>query len=97
MTDTYDPLAHVPDPNDPIQVFAYRRGAEIFVEIRAKDATDGLTIPWMDALRVASQINQQVIYAVEGLLTQVQDGTIAEFERRLNDWGPHGEGTADQN
>ena len=29
----YDPLAHVPDPNDRFQVFAYTRGAEIFVEI----------------------------------------------------------------
>ena len=54
VIDTYDPLAHVPDPNDPIQVFAYRRGAEIYVEIRAKDAKDGLTVPWLDALKVAS-------------------------------------------
>ena len=32
MTDPYDPLAHVPDPDDDVQVFAYRRGAEIFVD-----------------------------------------------------------------
>jgi hypothetical protein len=97
VTDPYDPLAHVPDPDDPVQVFAYRRGAEIFVEIRAKDAKDGLTIPWLDALKVAADINEQVRFAVEGFLSQVQDGTIPEFERRLNEWGPHGEGTAEQN
>jgi hypothetical protein len=33
MTDTYDPLAHVSDPNDRFQVFASTRGAEIVVEI----------------------------------------------------------------
>jgi hypothetical protein len=30
----YDPLAHVSDPNDLIQVFALRCGVEIYVEIR---------------------------------------------------------------
>ncbi len=93
----YDPLAHVPDPTDPIQVFAYRRGVEIFVEIREKDSADGLTIPWMEALKVASRINEQVIHAVEGFFRQAQDGTIPEFERRISELGPHGEGTAEQN
>jgi hypothetical protein len=93
----FDPLAHVPDPNDPIQVFAYRHGIEVYVEIRAKDATTGLTIPWMLALDVAAKINQQVLYAIDGVLSQVQDGTIPEFERLIEELGPHGEGTAELN
>jgi hypothetical protein len=93
----YDPLAHVPDPNDPIQVFAYRRGVEIYVEIREKDSTTGLTIPWLLAMKVPSQINEQLLYAIEGVLIETRDGTVPEFERLIDEWGPHGEGTAEQN
>ena len=97
MPSDYDPLAHVPDPHDPIQVFAYRHGAEILVEIRAKDAKNGLTVPWTEALRVAANINQQIFYALEGFVQQVNEGTIPEFDRLTDQWGPHGEGTAEQN
>ena len=54
------PLAHVPDPNDRFQVFAYMHGAEIYVEIVDKQTGSGLEIPPLEALKVAGNINQQL-------------------------------------
>ena len=93
----YDPLAHVPDPDDRFQVFAYTRGVEIWVEISVKATSVTLTIPMLDALKIAANINHQLVYAFEGVLKRFDAGTLPEFERLISEWGPHGEGTAEQN
>jgi hypothetical protein len=93
----YDPLADIPDPNDRFQVFAYTRGVDLWVEISDKATGVTLTIPMLDALKIAANINQQVVYALEGLFKRAEGGTLPEFERLISEWGPHGEGTAEKN
>jgi hypothetical protein len=97
MSADYDPLAHVPDPNERFQVFAYTRNLQIYVEISDTHAGTALTIPMLDALKVAGNINQQLVYALEGLFKRAEGGTLPEFERLISEWGPHGEATAEQN
>ena len=97
MSDDYDPLDHLPDPEKRFQVLAYTRGVELYVEVMDATTKQGVAMPFVDALRVASEINAEAARMLEVVVSQMEQGTIPLFERLIAEWGPHGEGTAEQN
>jgi hypothetical protein len=98
MSDEYNPLDHWPDPAKRFKVLAYtRRGVEIYVEVMDDTTKQGVMMPLIEALQVAADINLEVARLLDVVAHQMADGTIPEFERRIAEWGLHGEGTAEQN
>jgi hypothetical protein len=89
------PLDHLPNPSKRFKVLAYtRRGVEIYVEVMDGTTKQGVMMPLIEALQVAADINLEVARLLNVVADQMANGTIPEFERRVAEWGPHGEGTA---
>ena len=97
MGDDYNPLDHLPDPAKRFKVLAYTRGPEIYIEIMDDVTKTGVVMPFLDALGAASDINLEAVRISEVMATQMQGGTLPEWERLVAEWGRHGEGTAENN
>lgn len=63
----FDPLAHVPDPDQRYQVFAFMHGGAPFVQIADVESKTGVIVDLLSALEVARDINDQVVHLLERL------------------------------
>ena len=98
MSTDYNPLDHLPDPSKRFQVVAIlRRDTEVDIEIVDVVTKQGVVVPLLQALEIAADINLEAARIMRLIADQMTDGTLPEFERRIAEWGPHGEGTAEQN
>ena len=92
------PLDHLPDPSKRFQVLAIlRRDTDVDIEIVDVVTKQGIVVPLFQALEIAADINLEAARIMRLIADQMTDGTLPAFERRKVEWGPHGEGTAEQN
>ena len=61
MSDDYDPLEHLPDPNTRFQVFASIQGPDIRIEIIDSVNKTGVGMDFLSALEVTSDINAEAV------------------------------------
>ena len=97
MSDPYDPLDHLPDPAKRFKVLGYTRGVELYIEVMDDVTKQGVVMDFLSALRVAADINLEAARILEVVTSQMEQGTIPQFEKLIGEWGHHGEGTADKN
>jgi hypothetical protein len=98
LVSDYNPLDHLPDPSKRYQALAILRdGVEVEVEIVDVERKQGVVLPFIAALQVAADINLEIARIMEVIADQVADGTFVAYQRLKSEWGPHGEGTAEQN
>jgi hypothetical protein len=93
----HDPLDHLPDPAKRYKVLAFTRGAEVYVEILDDVTQTGVVMDLLAALQVAAEINLETTRIMAVLASQVEQGTLPVWKQFIAEWGPHGDGTAEQN
>jgi hypothetical protein len=91
------PHDHLPDPAKRFKVLAYTNDLEIYVELMDDEMKTGVVMDVFSALRAAADINLEIARITEVVAAQVEDGTIPVWKQLLSEWGPHGEGTAENN
>jgi hypothetical protein len=60
-------------------------------------AQTGVVMDLPSVLAVAAGINQEAVRIVDAVASQIDQGTIPLWKRFISRWGPHGDGTAEQN
>jgi hypothetical protein len=91
------PPDHLPDPEQCFQVLAYTRGAEAYIKILDDVRKTGVMMDLLSALRAAAEINLEATRIMEVVASQIEQGTMPVWRTFISDWGPHGNGTAEQN
>ena len=79
------------------ELLAFTCGADVYVEILDDARKTGVVMDLLSALHVAADINLETARIMEVLASQLDQGTIPIWTKFIAEWGPHGEGTAEQN